>query len=148
MSAVKFNFSNVKVPMYQWPDAIRLARVTKAEADVSKKAEPMITMELEVFDDQYGSGFMKDWLPTAFPTKVMNFYAAYYGMDVEDLLGQDDIVIDPQDIIGGEVLVVTRVVEDSDGNINPQTGEVYRRLNIVSPFYFPAHRTDLIGKPL
>lgn len=142
MPSLTINLANVQGNIRSFPDGVYAARVTDAKLDVSSTGNPMIAMELEIHHPTLGSATIRDWLSAGFASKGQAFYQAVSGMTVQQLADQlarnPDIDIDPDDIIGAELLVN---IADKPARNDPS--KVYK--NVVEPFYFPFSRVDLLA---
>lgn len=143
MSGLSVNLAGVESGLRDFPVGVYPARITKAELDVSKNTgQPMIVVWLEIHHPMLGSGTLRDWLVVTFPAKIKTFYQAvnnYTAQELAEAVNRNpDIELDPQELVGAELLV--QIGEEPSQN---DPSKLYKK--VVSPFFYPVSRSDLLA---
>lgn len=96
----------------------------------------MVAMELELYHPSVGTATIRDTLPISFPAKVKAFWMALNDLSPEQIAGEPNVAIEPEELVGAQFIVQLGEQE------NKQTGKVYK--SIVAPWYYPLSRVDVL----
>ena len=125
------DLSGVEANIGDFPDGPVEAEIAEASLDVSKKGDPMISLQIRVTHPEYGTAMVKDWLPSTFPSKVAKFVQAFNGLTAEELKQYQNVDLDPTEIKGGRLIVYLGTNEQG-----------YK--NIVQPWYTSEVNVDVL----
>lgn len=141
MPTFSVNVSEVKAMRDELPYGTYPGKILEAKLDVTQKGDPMIVLQLELQHPSLGSVEVRDWLPATFPRKAKALYLALNNWTpaegAEALAQNPDIELDPQELVGAELLVQWGLEKGRNGKDD--------FIGVVSPFYFPATRYDLLA---
>lgn len=143
MPGLSVNLANVETSAEGFPNGVYSARIMKAELEISKTSgNPMIVVQLEIYHPQLGTASIRDWLVASFPSKMKSFYQAVNNFNAQqladDLARNSEPEIDPDELIGAEMLVQ---IGEKPSQMDPN--RMFK--NVVAPFYFPISRMDLLA---
>jgi hypothetical protein len=141
MPTFSVDVSQVRTRRDELPHGAYPAKILKAELTVSTKGDPMIVLDLELNHPAFGSVEVRDWIPATYPSKAKALFLAVNGYDTAEgaavIASNPNIEFDPQELVGAELIIQWGLEKGRNGKED--------FIGVVSPFYFPATRYDLLA---
>lgn len=132
---VTFDVSGIETEIRDFPDGPVEAEITKAEIEVSKAGNPMVVVTYKAFHPEYGSATVRDYMVPSesnyVKKRLARFYAAFNGVTFEEAKAVNDYDINPQELIGGRLIIVLGVNDNG-----------YK--SVVDPWFYSETETDVL----
>lgn len=142
MATFSVDLSNLKTPIWQFPNGPIEATIVSAKVDVAASGNPKLAIEWEVYHPEVGTATLYDNLPSVgFDAKVAAFWMALNELTPEDIQASPKIDIDPGGLRGAQMIVQLGEQERKD---KPGT----TRKSVVAPWYYPISKAaELLSIP-
>ncbi len=139
MASLSIDLNNVPNDLNTFPNGNYLAEVIKAEMGVTQKGDPTLNLRYRIHHPNYGMTELRDGLPSSFPSKIKTFYTSFHHIDPQEAGSLGEIEIEENELIGGTIIIA---LGERQGNNKEGVSVTYKQ--VVSPFYYPDDRDDVL----